>query len=265
MSGNSSLLLDSKCIVVTGAAGGIGEAIARICHREGANVVIADIRGGEAAQVAGSLGSRALAVTADVSRDGDLQRLVERAVENFGRIDGLVNNAGVDFSKPFLDTTPDDWDRVINTNLRSCFFLTQMAIRRMLAQDPPGGGVVNISSVHCVAGVPEASPYDAAKAGMLGLTRALAVEFATRNIRVNCISPGLINTQIWRDHQASAPDLDACLAYWRSNIPIERVIEPSEIAELTAFLLSGRASSITGANLIADGGVTARLLSRPLV
>ena len=255
------MLLESKCVIVTGAGGGIGEAIARVCSREGALVVVVDIREAEAARVAASLGPNALAVAADVRRAGDLARAAEAAVQRFGRIDGLVNNAGVDFSKPFLETTPSDWDRVINTNLRSCFFLSQIVIRRMLAQTPSGGSVVNISSVHSIAGVPGAAPYDVSKAGMAGLARALAVEFAARGIRVNSVSPGLIDTQIWRDLQAAAPDLEACLAYWRSNIPIERVIDPREIGELTAFLLSDRASCITGANLIADGGMTARLLS----
>jgi NAD(P)-dependent dehydrogenase (short-subunit alcohol dehydrogenase family) len=258
------MLLASKVVIITGAGGGIGEAIARVCHREGASVVVADIRGQQADNVASSLGGRACPVRADVRRDEDLERLVAATLGSFGRIDGLVNNAGIDFSKPFLETTAADWDRVIGTNLRSCFFLSQLAMRRMLGQEPPGGSVVNISSVHSVAGVPGAAPYDVSKAGMAGLTRALAVEFAARGIRVNCLSPGLINTQIWQDLQASAPDLEACLGYWRSNIPIERVIEPCEIAELTAFLLSDRSSCITGTNMIADGGMTARLLSRQM-
>jgi NAD(P)-dependent dehydrogenase (short-subunit alcohol dehydrogenase family) len=257
-------LLKGKTIIVTGAGGGLGESIARVCHREQANVIIADIRGDAAQRVARSLGGpKARAVQCDVSRDADLKHLVDFAVQEFKRIDGLVNNAGVNFAKPFLKTTRDEWQRVIDIDLSGVFLLTQRVCRQMIRQRrPAGGSIVNISSVHSHASVPGAGPYDAAKCGVVGLSKALAVELADKKIRVNVISPGLLNTQIWRDLIDAAPDRRKCLKYWMSNIPIGRVIEPAEIAELAAFLLSDRASCMTGANIMADGGVTAQLISK---
>ncbi len=256
------MILSGKVVIVTGAGGGIGEGIARVCHREGASVVLADIRGDAAWRVAESLGERAAAVSCDVRAEADLAALVNWTIARWGRVDGLVNNAGIDFSKPFLDLTPEDWDAVMAVDLRAIFLLTQHACRQMLAQSPAGGSIVNISSVHSIASMPGASPYDAAKWGVVGLTKCVAVEFAAQGIRANVVSPGLVNTQIWRDIQARATDLAACEAYWRSNIPMQRVIETEEIGQLTAFLLSERASCITGANIAADAGVTSLLVSR---
>jgi len=256
------MLLTDKTIIITGAGGGLGEGIARVCHREGASVVIADVRAAAAQQVADSLGERARAVSCDVRDDAQLQRLVDETVKAFGRIDGLVNNAGVNFPKPFLDTTPADWDRVISVDLRAVFFLSQMVSRQMLKQDKRGGSIVNISSVHSLAVLPGAGPYDAAKWGVVGLGKSIAVELAMSGIRVNAISPGLINTQIWQDIQAAAPSVEAVNDYWNANIPIGRVIEPAEIGELAAFLLSDRSACITGANILADGGMTSQLVSK---
>ena len=255
------MFLDGKVVVVTGAGGGLGEGIARVCHWEGAAVVIGDIRGDAAASVATSLGDAALPVTCDVGAEDDRQHLVEAAVSEFGRIDGLVNNAGVNFVKPFMETTTEDWDRVIRVDLMAVFFLTQLVCQRMLAQ-ALGGSVANISSVHSVAALPGAGPYDAAKSGVVGLTKSIAVELAAEDIRVNAISPGLLNTQIWQDLLAAAPEAEQVVDHWNSNIPIGRSIEPEEVGELAAFLLSDRSRSITGANMFVDGGMTSQLVSK---
>ncbi len=132
----------------------------------------------------------------------------------------------------------------------------------MLKQKPRGGSIVNIASVHTLAVLPGSGPYDAAKWGVVGMGKSMAVELAAQNIRVNSISPGLLNTQIWKDVQAAAPNRKACLDYWKANIPIGRIIEPAEIGELAAFILSDRSSSITGANILADGGMTSQLVSK---
>ena len=256
------MLLSRKVIIVTGAGGGLGEGIARVCHREGARVMIADLREDAVKRVAQSLGESASAIYCDVGQDSDLRRLVEATVEKFGRIDGLVNNAGVNFVKPFLETTPDDWEAVTRVDLRGVFFLTQMVCRQMLKQQPGGGSIVNIASVHTAATLPGAGPYAAAKWGVVGMGKSIGVELAPQNIRVNALSPGLLNTQIWLDIQKAAPDAELCREYWNSNIPLGRVIEPAEIGELAAFLLSDRAASITGANILADGGMTSQLISR---
>ena len=256
------MLLKGKVIIVTGAGGGLGEGIARVCHREGAKVVIGEVRADAGAGVASSLGEGALAITCNVANDGDLNNLVNTTLKEFGRIDGLVNNAGINFAKPFLDTTPEEWERVISVDLRAVFFLSQMVAKRMIDQSPKGGSIVNISSVHSLAVLPGAGPYDAAKWGVVGMGKSIAVELATEKVRVNMISPGLLNTQIWEDIQNAAPSMEASIEYWNSNIPIARVIEPEEIGELAVFLLSDRSSSITGSNIVADGGMTSQLISK---
>jgi NAD(P)-dependent dehydrogenase (short-subunit alcohol dehydrogenase family) len=260
------MLLNKKTIIVTGAGGGLGEGIARICHREGANVVVADIRGEAAQEVAASLGEEALAITCNVAETTHLQNLIAATLARFGRIDGLVNNAGVNFSKPFLETTLTDWERVMSVDLRAVFALSQLVCKQFMSQQPaPEGGrgsIVNISSVHSIAAYPGAGPYDAAKWGVVGLTKSIAVEMAAQGIRVNAVSPGLINTQIWRDYLEAAPDPDAAIEHWRANIPLQRPIEAEEVGEMVAFLLSDRARVITGANILVDGGLTAQLISQ---
>lgn len=125
-----------------------------------------------------------------------------------------------------------------------------------------GGSIINIATVHTMACLPGAAPYDAAKWGMVGLTKSLAVEYADRHIRVNALSPGLIDTQIWHDLKKAAPDVDQCLDYWKANIPMGRVGRAEEIAYAAVFLASDEASYITGANLLVDGGMTSQLVSR---
>ncbi len=256
------MLLTNKVIVVTGAGKGLGAGIARVCHQEGACVVIADLAAAAAEAVAAELGERAVAVGCDVRNEDDHQALVRTAQVHWGRIDGLVNNAGVNFAKAFLDTTREDWNRVIETDLAAVFFLTQKVCRAMLAQERPGGAIVNIGSVHTLAVLPGSGPYDAAKWGVVGMGKSIAVELAARGIRVNTVSPGLCNTQIWKDIMAAAPSEAECLAHWRAQIPLGRVIEPEEIGQTVAFLLSDRASSTTGANVLVDGGMTSQLISK---
>ncbi len=255
-------MLSGKTIIITGGAAGIGEAIARTSYQQGANVVIGDLNLDRAHAVADSLGERAVAVRCDVRNDIDHELLVESAVQSFGRIDGLVNNAGINWVKPFMDTTREEWDLVINTDLRPVFFLTQKVCKVLLSQNPTAGSIVNIASVHSVAGYPGAAPYDAAKAGIVGMTRSLAVELGGFGIRLNALSPGLVETQIYKDILASSPNSEANIAHWHSNIPLRRGIQPSEIADFAVFLLSDRGSAITGANLMADAGMTAQLVSR---
>lgn len=255
------MLLKDKTIIITGAGGGLGAGIARVCAREGARVVVNDVRATAAESVAQELGNGALAVACDLRDDAALDQLLDQTLDAFGAVDGLVNNAGANFAKPFLETTPEDWEWIISLDLRAVFFLTQKVTRQMV-QGGNGGSVVNISSVHSQSCLPGAGPYDAAKWGVVGMGKSMAVELAPQGVRVNAISPGLLNTQIWQDLQAAAPTPEACLDYWKQNIPIQRVIEPEEIGELAAFLLCDRSASITGANLFADGGMTSQLVSR---
>lgn len=255
--------LCEKVTVITGAGAGIGKSISEIFAREGARVVVSSRRASNGQPVADNIiknGGEAIFVKCDVSIEEDVRNLIAKTLDVFGRIDVLVNNAGVNYVNNFENVKPDDWDRVINTDLRGTYLCSWYAIPYMLKQGK--GNIINITTVHTLACVPGAAPYDAAKWGMVGLTKSLAVEFASRNIRINALSPGLIDTQIWDDLKAASPDLDECLSFWKSNIPAGRVGTPEEIAYTAVFLASDEASYITGANILADGGMTSQLISR---
>jgi NAD(P)-dependent dehydrogenase (short-subunit alcohol dehydrogenase family) len=255
--------LKNKVAIVTGASSGIGVGIADVFAEQGATVVCVARREAEGRAVADSIcqrGGIATFIACDVAQESQVASMVQQTLKKFGRIDVLVNNAGVNFVKPFEELTAADWDRVIGVDLRGTFLCIRACIGQFLKQS--SGSVVNIGSVHTVACLPSAAPYDAAKWGMVGLTKSLAVEFASRGIRFNCLSPGLIDTQIWTDIQAGAEDLEACLSHWRANIPAGRVGTIREIAQAAAFLASDDASYVTGANLLADGGMTSQLVSK---
>jgi len=255
--------LKDKVAIVTGTGAGIGKAVAEMFAQEGARVVAAsrrEINGRPVVEGIVAKGGDAVFVRCDVSVEEDVRRTVAIAVETYGRVDVLVNNAGVNFVKNFEDVEAEDWDRVVNTDLRGTYLFCRYCILEMLKTG--GGSIVNMATVHTHASLTGAAPYDAAKWGMIGLTKALAVEFATRNIRVNALSPGLINTQIWDDIMNVAPSREACIDYWKANIPMGRVGTVEEIARATVFLASDDASYITGANLFADGGMTSLLVSR---
>ena len=255
--------LKDKVAIITGSGAGIGKSICEIFAKEGAKVVGASRRETNGQPVIDAIvadGSKAMFVKCDVSVEADVQRTVEKTIETYGKVDILVNNAGVNFVKNFEDVEPEDWDRVINTDLRGTYLFCRACIREMLKTG--GGSIINMATVHTHASLTGAAPYDAAKWGMIGLTKALGVEFATRNIRVNALSPGLIHTQIWDDIMDAAPSHETAIAYWKANIPMGRVGTPEEIAKTAVFLASDDASYITGANLFADGGMTSLLVSR---
>jgi NAD(P)-dependent dehydrogenase (short-subunit alcohol dehydrogenase family) len=255
--------LKDKIAIVTGTRTGIGKAIALRFAREGARVVTCIRQGKGGEDTAGEItaaGGNALFIQCDVSIEEDVINAVKKTIEVYGRLDIIVNNAGVNFVKPFAETATEDWDRVINTDLRGTFFFCRYGIPEMLKNG--GGSIINITSVHTVAGLPEAAPYDAAKWGVVGMTKSLAVEYASRNIRVNALSPGLIETQIWEDIMNAARNKEECKGYWASNIPAGRPGTPEEVAAAAVFLASDEASYCTGSNIIVDGGMTAQLVSR---
>jgi NAD(P)-dependent dehydrogenase (short-subunit alcohol dehydrogenase family) len=260
-----NMLIKDKVVIITGASKGLGVSMAEICATEGAKVVLAarslDLMKEIENRITAKGGS-AYSVQCDMSNLSDLQALVDKTVAHFGAIHGLINNAGVNYVKAFLDTTEADWDRVIDVDLKGSFFLTQLCARQMVKQTPKGGSIIQIASVHTYASLPGAAPYDAAKHGMVGFSKSVAVELATEGVRVNVLSPGLCRTEIWNDIVAAAPSEEACSAYWNANIPAQRLIEPDEIANACVFLLSDLSSSFTGANLIADLGMTSQLISK---
>jgi NAD(P)-dependent dehydrogenase (short-subunit alcohol dehydrogenase family) len=259
------MLLKDKVVIVTGASKGLGIGIAEVCAAEGAQVVLAARSLDRLEALAASIsaaGGRAHPVQCDVSVMADLERLVGETLAVYGAVHGLVNNAGVNFVKPFLETTEAEYDHVVSVDLKGSFFLTQLCARQMLRQQPKGGAIVQIASVHTYASVAGASPYDAAKHGMVGFSKAAAIELATDNVRINVLSPGLCRTEIWNELIAAAPSEAECVAYWKANIPAERLIEPDEIGRACAFLLSDYSAALTGANIMADLGMTSQLVSR---
>ncbi len=257
--------LKDKVAIITGASSGIGVGIAEVFAEQGAKVACVARRKEKGESVVRSIqdqGGDATFIQCDVSSEDAVLAMVQKTLDAFGHVDVLVNNAGVNFVGAFEKTTVRDWDRVMEVDLRGTFLCTKSCIKTFLKQG--AGNVVNIASVHTQACLPGAAPYDAAKWGMVGMTKALAVEYAPQGLRFNCLSPGLIDTQIWKDIQAGAKDLEACLEHWRANIPMGRVGTIREMGLAAAFLASDDASYITGANLMADGGMTSQLISREL-
>jgi NAD(P)-dependent dehydrogenase (short-subunit alcohol dehydrogenase family) len=253
-------MLAGRVVLITGGARGLGAAIVQAAVGAGARVVASDL-----SFPAPPAHPSVLHVVGDVTKAADRERMLDAAFSRFGALDGLVNNAALNICRPFLDTREEDYDRVVNVGQRAMFFLTQGAVRR--ARATPGArtlSVVNVSSVHALGGMPGAGPYDAAKAALLGLTRTLAVELAVGApaVRVNAVSPGACDTEMVRMIFEAAPDRAASWKYWSDNLPQARLVLPKEVADPVVFLLSDGASAITGANLVIDGGMTAKLMSK---
>jgi len=251
-----SLSMEGKTAVVTGARRGIGEATALAFAEAGADVAICDwvVEGGELAAVAEKiekLSRRSVAVQADVSRKADVDSLVQRTMAAFGTIDILVNNAGIASAIPLLEIGEDDWDLVIDIDLKGCYLCSQVVGKIMVEQKR--GNIINISSVFGISGHPACVAYDSAKAGVISLTRALACNLGPYNVRVNAIAPGSIKTEmiqpLWSD-----PELLAALE--RSNA-LGRIAQPSEVANVALFLASDAASYVTGHTIVVDAGLLA--------
>jgi NAD(P)-dependent dehydrogenase (short-subunit alcohol dehydrogenase family) len=249
---------EGKTAIVTGAAHGIGEATARAFAAEGANVVLVDVHDrGET--VAGELadgGAGAAFVRGDVSDSGDVDACVAAAVERFGSLDVLVNNAAITLPKGYLETTPEEWDRVLAVNLRSAFLFLRAATPHLQAG---AGSAVNVASFHAGATIENFSAYAAAKSGVVGLTRSAALDLAPSGVRVNAVCPGIVETAMWQAWLAEVDDPDETVRQVNRMQPLGRIGKPDEIAQAILFLASSQASYITGTTLFADGGVSARL------
>jgi glucose 1-dehydrogenase len=254
--------LEGKNVLVTGGSSGIGQAIAVRFAEYGANVAINYLRRPEEAagteqQVHACVesvkreGVRDVLVRGDVSNEDDVVRMVGEAVEGLGGIDVLVNNAGIQISRPTEELSSEDFDRVLAVNLRGAFMCAREAIRHFLAEDKPGS-IVNISSVHQLIPKPGYLGYSASKGGMQNLTRTLALEYAGRGIRVNGIGPGATVTPInraWIDDPEKRRQVE-------EHIPMQRAGDSDEMAGVTAFLASDDAAYITGQTIFVDGGLT---------
>ncbi len=246
--------LQGKVVLVTGASSGIGQAIAVEAARQGARVAVNYIGDrGQADAVVQEIahsGGQSMAVLADVSQSDQVQKMVQATVERFGRLDVLVNNAGIEKQAPFLEKSEEEWDRVIAVDLKGPFLCSQAAARVMV-QRQIAGTIVNISSVHEDLAFPGYSAYCAAKGGLRMLCRDVALELAPYHIRVVNVAPGAIATPINRATMQDPQKLSAL----EGEIPLRRVGEPDEVAKLVAYLASDDAAYITGTTVVIDGGL----------
>src|SRR5277367_2501300 len=246
--------LKGKVAIVTGGNSGIGMAVVLELAKQGANIVIDFVVNPAATEALEkqvvALGDQAVGVQADVSKVSDLRKLVDAAVDAFGRVDIMVNNAGVETRSSVLDTTEEQYDKVLDINLKSAFFGTQLAAKQMISQGG-GGRIINMTSVHEDWPMPGNTAYCLSKGGMRMLTRTAGVELAPHNICVVGVGPGAVNTPI----NAQTINDPAALAKLNSAIPIGRMAEPDEIASVVAFLAGDGASYITATTIFADGGI----------
>ena len=246
--------LEYKTAIVTGSSSGIGTAIALAFAQEGAAVTV-NYRShpGKAQEVVQQIksgGGKALAIHADISKPEDVKNMVEQTVEEFGRLDVMVNNAGMEEKMPFLDTPFEVWENVIAVNLSGPWLGSQEAAQQMVKQDD-GGRIINVSSVHEDLPMPTNSPYCAAKGGLRMLTRTIAVELAPHGITVNNIAPGAVETPMDAEIKKDPDQYSELL----SEIPLRRMGKPEEVAGLAVYLASDSAAYITGSTFVIDGGM----------
>lgn len=246
--------LDNKIALVTGAGQGIGQAIAQRFAREGARVVLADMNeanGHAVAHTINSQGGQARFVKCDVGNSADCDTAVMQTVDTFGGVDVLVNNAAYAIYKNVTDYTDDDIERVLAVDLKSILYFVRRCMPLMAQRG--GGSIVNLASVHARTTSIGNAPYVAAKGGVVSLTRAMALEGAPHNIRVNCILPGPIETPMLMENWGDLPGHQHPLV---PRVPLRRLGQPDEIAQVAQFLASDASSYMTGSDVLADGGMS---------
>jgi len=249
--------LKGKVAIVTGAKQGMGKAHSIALAKAGARVLLCDISEAECQKVVDEIekqGGQALAFKCDVSKKSEVEQMVKTAIAKWGKIDILINNAGILQFKPFLEISESDWDKTIDVNLKGYFLCAQTVAKEMAKQK--SGVIVNIASIamgQIGIGYPMISHYCASKGGIVALTEAMAAELAPLNIRVNAIAPGAIDTPMVSSMKADPKTMQASL----SRIPLKRFGKPEEIANTVVFLASDEAAYITGATLVVDGGYLA--------
>jgi NAD(P)-dependent dehydrogenase (short-subunit alcohol dehydrogenase family) len=252
---------DNQVAVVTGAAKGIGWGIATVFAREGAKVVVVDWDADTGERTAAEIrrdGGEAIFVKCDVSNEDQVKAMIQATLDKYGRLDVLVNNAGIGVYKTVLDASSEDWDRALAVNLKGVFLCSKYAIPHM--QEQGKGAIVNISSVHSYATVNGVAPYAASKGGITALTRNMAIDYGPA-IRVNSIAPGWVLTPLIQGIFDSYPDPAEQRRQIEQRQVMKRIGRPEDIGYAAAFLASDEASFITGTQLYVDGGLTAQLES----
>jgi NAD(P)-dependent dehydrogenase (short-subunit alcohol dehydrogenase family) len=248
--------LEGKRAVVTGAGAGIGRSIALRLASEGARVALADVDEEAAEKVASEIDGETLVRRTDVTRAEEVEELVASAVEAWGGLDVMVNNAGVGVAATVVDTTEEDYERVMDVCVRGTLLGMKYAIPAI--RDSGGGSIINMSSVAALVGITDRAVYSAAKGAILSMTRAAAIDHVEEGVRVNCIAPGTVDTP-WIDRITSGyDDPEEARAKMQARQPHSRFVTPEEIAAMAAYLASDEAASCIGACMIVDGGVTAR-------
>lgn len=255
--------LDQKVALITGAGSGIGRAIALLYAQQGARVIVADIREESAANVVAEIIAQngiAYALTLDVAQEEQVRERFAQVVREHGRLDILVNNAGVSHVGNILETSVEDWERVMAVNARGVFLCAREAVRHMVAQEPRGGVLVNIASVAGLIAVDRRFPYGASKGAVLSMTRSIAMDFVDQGIRANAICPGTVHTPFVEGYLARnfAGHEDEVRQQLHARQPIGRMGRPDEIASAALYLASDEAAFVTGSALIIDGGWTAK-------
>lgn len=246
--------LEDNVVLVTGASRGIGRAIALECAREGADVAVNFVsRPEQAEEVVAEiqqLGRHAVAIRADVSQRADVEKMVDQVWSELGPVDALVNNAGIETIIPFLELVDEDWERVTQVNLKGSWLCSQIVVDRLVRDGRPGA-IVNIGSIQAGLALPGRTHYAPTKRGLEALTRNLAAELAPHSIRVNCVHPGVIET----DMTAWVTEDPSILESVRERIPLGRTGQPEECAPIVVLLASPQASYITGQHIYVDGGM----------
>jgi NAD(P)-dependent dehydrogenase (short-subunit alcohol dehydrogenase family) len=252
--------LKGKTAIITGGGDGIGKATALLFAQEGAiGITVADLdveKGNEVAGLLRSQGVGALFVQTDVRSASQVQAMVKSTVEQFGRIDILVNNAGVAGVVPVVELAEEDWDRIVDTSLKGTYLCSKYAIPEMIKVG--GGAIVNLGSVLGLVGRERGSAYNAAKGGVILLTKNMALDYVSFNIRVNAVCPGFVMTEMVRRYINRSEDPEKCHAELANLHPMARLAKPEEVASAILFLASDESSFVTGSSLVVDGGYSAR-------
>jgi NAD(P)-dependent dehydrogenase (short-subunit alcohol dehydrogenase family) len=253
----------NKTVLITGAGQGLGKETAELFVKEGGNVLVSDINLDNLNKLKGNLAGRSYeidVIKADISKLDDIEEMVNKAVSRYGKIDILVNNAGVSITKKVMNLNENDWDKVLNVNVKGTFFVSQRVAKQMI-ESRNGGCIINIASIAGEKGRPDFLAYAASKAAVINMTKSLALELAKYDIRINAIAPGSIDTSMWHDVVNKIAlkkhcDKDDLARAWIEKIPMKRLAKPKDIADMILYLCSDEAAYITGQVINVCGGLS---------